>query len=737
MITSVLGFAFWVLAARNLTEEEVGIGAGLVAAVVLLGNASTLGLRNALPRFLPAAGPRTGHLIARSYAAVVVAGLVLGSLFVAGSAWWGDDFVIVRSGWLQSVGFVAAVALWAVFILQDNVLIGLRRAGWVPVENLVYAVVKLAMLVLIAHQAGWVVLVAWVVPAALLLGPLNIGIFRRLVPAASVGNGSPFDDRSTVPWRRIVRFAGGDHFADIVRYIGAEGVVLIVLASQGPEASAPLFFAITIAATLQLVSSNVMSAFVAEASARPDDASSLLRRSALRIGQFVVPAVVIAVVAAPIGLKLFGDVYAESATSALRLLLIAAIPQSVAAIATGWARFRQRLSIVVAIAVASAIGPVVGASFFASHGIVAVGWATLIGNSIIAVCLLSGVLRPFVLGSVDDKFIASLVSKRARIRQSRRNRAAATMFDELDATRSGRQALVPRQVIPTENDVVVALIEHRSRPLVAKVGLSASADAGIDRHVDAVTAMRNATAYASTTSLLPEIVETGHAMGQRYSIETACPGERRTDSDSATLGSVAAAFSALHRATARPTQPGDHIGYHVVHTPAQTLLESPRLAAHRPAIKSLADILERALIGHQVVTARTHGDCWIGNVLFDQHNDTPIVSAVVDWENSIERGLPEVDLAHLWLSSRRDGIASATLDSLTHGRFVDMAGPCATGAINTELPAGLVVTLAWLAHVADGLERSSRFSLGSVWLNRNVLPVLTAVDRGEVHSLIV
>jgi len=44
---------------------------------------------------------------------------------------------------------VGCVACWAIFTMQDSVLVGLRSAFWVLVENGIFGVVKIVLLVLL------------------------------------------------------------------------------------------------------------------------------------------------------------------------------------------------------------------------------------------------------------------------------------------------------------------------------------------------------------------------------------------------------------------------------------------------------------------------------------------------------------------------------------------------------------------------------------------------------------
>jgi O-antigen/teichoic acid export membrane protein/aminoglycoside phosphotransferase len=724
VLTSVLGFAFWVIAARTMSKADVGVGGAAVAALVLLGNISTLGLRNALPRFLPLAGASSRRLIIRSYAAAGAAGVACAGVFVVGARLWAPDLAALHDGIAGRVLFMGAVAVWAVFILQDSVLIGLRHATWVPIENLGYAVGKLVLLVVLASTGSWALLVAWVIPALLIIGPLNHGIFRRLIPATS--SPAPAGE-DAIHWRSIVRFASGDHLADTIRFFGAEGVVLIVVAHVGAELSAPLFFAITIAATLGLVSSNIVSAFVAEASARPYEMEALLRRSARRAASLVVPAALVAAAAAPIGLSIFGSDYSTEGTTVLRLLLLAAIPQIVSSLAIGVARFHRRVVDVVKIAIASSLAPLVGAAFLVPHfGIVAIGWSFLIGQTLLALEL----LRRWSAGrrAWSSRGLQMLVGLRSRVRQQRRHRAAATLFDELDATRDGGEALHPRRFVPTETDVVVAIVERPTDPVVVKIALSDAATRGLFAHERALAALRRATEGMTCANLLPRRVENGVTVGQSYLIETACAGEPAETADSTTVHAVAHAMLDIHRATLRPVSTDDDLVHRLVTEPMRVLRSDPRLADRNDSLERVQAMLTRALLGRQLHVARTHGDYWLGNVLLDRSAEPPRVTGIIDWENSLDVGLPEVDLAHLWLSMQRSGTAGGVLMAVMQGRFADVIEVADNDLPNPDLAAGLVVTLAWLAHVSDGLQRSTHFSLGRVWLRRNVGDVLDVLD---------
>ena len=59
-MTAVLGFAYWIIAARLFSTYAVGIAGALVSATTLFSGLGQLNLSGMLMRFLPRAGGKAG-----------------------------------------------------------------------------------------------------------------------------------------------------------------------------------------------------------------------------------------------------------------------------------------------------------------------------------------------------------------------------------------------------------------------------------------------------------------------------------------------------------------------------------------------------------------------------------------------------------------------------------------------------------------------------------------------------
>ena len=150
----------------------------------LLAGITAFSLIGAMARFIPQSGARTGRLIRLGYLVSVGTAIVGSSIFLLITGQPGSSYSELN-GFMPGLIFTASLIIWALFTLQDGALIGLRSARWVTLENALFGVAKIAMLLplatVIPHTGLYV---SWMVPAALAVPLVNLLIFRKLVPAA-------------------------------------------------------------------------------------------------------------------------------------------------------------------------------------------------------------------------------------------------------------------------------------------------------------------------------------------------------------------------------------------------------------------------------------------------------------------------------------------------------------------------------------------------------------------------
>jgi hypothetical protein len=200
--TAVLTLGFWAVAARTHDTAAVGRASAEIAAITLVGSIAQLNLVNVFLRFLPVAGHLTRRILSFGYAAMVVAGLVGGSLFLAFGL---DGGSVANDGWNAAL-FALAVAAQAVFIVQEAVLTAFGKAPWVPLTNLVAGGLRFLVLVLpLGLAAGLGLTGTWYVPLVTAVVVVTTLVFTRL----TAGLHDPATHPATLPPRReIATFVG-------------------------------------------------------------------------------------------------------------------------------------------------------------------------------------------------------------------------------------------------------------------------------------------------------------------------------------------------------------------------------------------------------------------------------------------------------------------------------------------------------------------------------------------------
>jgi len=384
-LTSILGMIFWVLAARLLTSEAVGTGTALTSAMTFLATVSTLGLGNTLVRFLAPAAAKARPVILACYGLCASTATLAALIFIAGQPWWASELGFLRHNVLPAVVFVLATAVWVIFVLEDRVLVGLRRASWVPVTNGIHSVVKIALLPLLTASAGYALFTTFALPALPIV--LVVTVFILRMPSQASRAPEPVENLRI---SHLFRFALTDHFSTLVWLATTDLMTLVVLDQMGPQQSAYYFMSFTIAYSLYLVTSNVGSAFVAEAVQLPSRTIAFARNALRHAALIVVPLAFVGVVIAPLGLRILGREYSTNGTVLLRLLLLSAIPQVIIVISLSAARLRRDNRMVLTVYGAQALGIFGGTALMIGRwGLTGVGLSWLITQTAIALFLIA------------------------------------------------------------------------------------------------------------------------------------------------------------------------------------------------------------------------------------------------------------------------------------------------------------------------------------------------------------
>jgi len=350
-----------------------------------------------IPRLLPQVQHRRWRPVLGAYAATALVGSVLTAGFVALVPRFVGGFAFLAHDAALGAALVVGVVLWNIFALQDAVLTSARWAAAIPVENGVFGLLKIALMVGLA--GGLVdqgVFFAWLLAMALLLVPVNALIFARVLPSTGGRAGPtvvPLGERAVV-----TRYLATDYLAALLSQGSTALLPLLVIGVLGRTANAYFYVAFLIVAAVGALAQSLSTSLVVEGAYGERDLVPLARRSARQYVTFIAPAVAVLTLAAPLALRPFGSAYVANGTTLLRLLLAGTVPQAVVTLYLGVERVRARVRrVLVAEALTLGLvstGAVVGMRW---HGLAGLGLSWLAAQLCVAALVaprLWRVIRP-------------------------------------------------------------------------------------------------------------------------------------------------------------------------------------------------------------------------------------------------------------------------------------------------------------------------------------------------------
>jgi O-antigen/teichoic acid export membrane protein len=321
VINSVLGFAFWALAAREFTTSEVGFGSAAISAMSVLSIIGMFGLNTLLIGELPKRKSK-GGLISAALLAASAGSFILGLGFALAARLFGHSFANISSDPQQFVVFVVGVTVIGMTLVFDEATIGLLRGRLQLWRNFIFVMTKLMLLPVAAFflhdKFGAGIVAAWVGGAVLSMG---IMVLQLLVRREHV---FPKPD-----WRSLRALSGLTMIHNWLNLaVSVPWMILPVLVTitVGPSANAAFYVAWMLSAFLRVIPIHLATVLFAVASENMEALAPKLRfslRTSMLLG---LPAVLVLCVGAPFILSLFGASYAREGTISVILLSLGYLP---------------------------------------------------------------------------------------------------------------------------------------------------------------------------------------------------------------------------------------------------------------------------------------------------------------------------------------------------------------------------------------------------------------------------
>jgi O-antigen/teichoic acid export membrane protein len=341
VVTSALGFVFWLVAARRFSASEVGLSAALVSAMTLVSLLSNLGINTALVQMLPrrASGGDWSSTLTAGMLCGTLSGIVAGLFTVIVLPLLSSRFDVLRHSLTYSAIFVAGVALTTATNLLDYACIAERKAEKTLVRNTVFSVVKIPLLLLpfVVALGAFGIFFSWVLSTA-----VTVVVAAAMIPSLRRGYQLGLAG-VRAETRRLRGYIAGHHSINIGNFAPWWLLPVFVTVQVSTAATAYFYATWRVCGLLALISPSVASALTAEGANSPHEIWRIAARSQRTILLVLVPACIVFAATGHWILAAFGSQYATEGLALLLLFTVASIPDSIMDVWVGVLRVEGRL----------------------------------------------------------------------------------------------------------------------------------------------------------------------------------------------------------------------------------------------------------------------------------------------------------------------------------------------------------------------------------------------------------
>ena len=374
-VTSVLGFVYWWLAARQFSPEAVGLASAAISAMTLIGTFGMLGLNTLLIGELSRQKGQEVSLISAALILVGGVGGCLGIVYAFVAPYLSTDFQVLAASIGNVALFAVGVGFTSITLVLDQALIGLLRGGLQLWRNTLFAGVKLAALFVaglwLSHAVGLTIYATWIIGNAFSLAALaGFVIVKRGWPG-----------RIYLPQWELLRKLGPaalkHHALNLT--LQAPPLILPVLVTVLLSATVNAWFYVSwsLSSVANTISVALALTLYAVSSAQP---SALARKIRLTLGLAFIACLLangVLLLGTRQVLGLFGHSYSEQAAWSLRILSLESFPFIIKNHYVALSRIRGQVARTTLLTIATGLlelaGSAVGARLGGLNGL-SLGW---------------------------------------------------------------------------------------------------------------------------------------------------------------------------------------------------------------------------------------------------------------------------------------------------------------------------------------------------------------------------
>ncbi len=382
--TLILGFFFWIIAAKYYTPHQIGIVSAIISSMLLITMISTLGFNTSLVFYLPR--NRNASMILNSCLIVsIIASLIFSLTFISGLDLWVPLLKPELGSLKPAMFFIAITVASTISMLISSAFRAGRRSSFQMTKDTFFGLVKIFPLPLFACFGAVGIFLSWGIGTmlAVLLGFILLSKVWQYSPKLVL---DPIIES-------MVGYSAANYIAEIFYSVPRLALPIIIVNLISAEDAGFFYIAMTVAGLLHGISNSISNSLLAEASNTGKLWSNV--RKAVRFNvALLIPGLLLFIIFGKFVLTLFNPSYAMNASTTLIILAVASLPYSLVSIFNTVRNAQKRVSSVVKINVTIALITLALSMLLIPLGIEGVAAAFLASYTIAALVIIYKMQNP-------------------------------------------------------------------------------------------------------------------------------------------------------------------------------------------------------------------------------------------------------------------------------------------------------------------------------------------------------
>lgn len=384
--TLVIGFLFWVIAAKYYATSDIGLISAALSSILLISTISTIGLPTALTFYLPMYPKYANRVINSSIITGIIVSATVASISILGIEIWAPELKSVLGSPKLAIIFIVTTVMTTLSFLMTGIFTAGKRSSFHMIRENAFAIIRIFLIILLANFGAIGIFLTWSIG---LIISIIIGFFLMF----KLWNYIPTIDFDPII-KKMANFSLGNHIAGILYNLPRFALPIIVVDLISAEAAGYFFIAMTIASLLYGVPTAISGPFLAESYDKDrfwNNVGKLLKFNIY----LLIPGLLLFVIFGKFILNIFSTDYANNAFVTLIILCMASIPQSLIVIFDTIRSAQKRIAITIIInGIVAAITIILSVFLAGIWDIEGIAAAYLIANTLMAMVIVVKMENP-------------------------------------------------------------------------------------------------------------------------------------------------------------------------------------------------------------------------------------------------------------------------------------------------------------------------------------------------------